>query len=119
MTSRTSSELTSKVVQDQSLNSAWTSFHDVTIKVDPAVFSAKYPDYEEYGDKSSRDWTFSYLGEVFTVYDWKETSLYDDRLPSPHEYWSQPTVTLHIGSRLGAAQETEFKEALLSSLAQG
>ena len=105
-----------KIKQDQSLSIRGTSFHDVTITVDPAVFSAKYPDYDGYGDKSTRDWTFSYGGEVFTVYDWKETSEHSPDLPHPSVFWSQPQVTLHIGSRLGTSQEVEFKSALLSSL---
>lgn len=36
---------------------------------------------------------------IFTVYDWKATSLYDEKLPSPDAFWnSQSKVCLSIGS---------------------
>ena len=47
-------------------------------------------------------------GDVFTVYDWKATSLYDDGLeegeesasPTPEEFWGNwNPETLHIGGR--------------------
>lgn len=36
---------------------------------------------------------------IFTVYDWKATSLYNEELPSPLAFWnSQSKVCLSIGS---------------------
>ena len=37
-------------------------------------------------------------GVVFTMYDWKSTSLYDERAQSPEQFWAQtkPT-TINIG----------------------
>jgi hypothetical protein len=47
-------------------------------------------------------------GRVYTVYDWKETSLFDDGVddgetseaPTPDEFWSNENpITFHIGGR--------------------
>lgn len=64
-------------------------------------------------------------GHVFTVYDWKETSLFDDGLregeessaPTPEEFWGNwnPEV-LHIGGR-DAGDVEAFKQWLTEQLA--
>lgn len=49
---------------------------------------------------------------VFTVYDWKSTSLYDEKLPSPLEFWnSESKVCFSIGSN--CKNGADFKRWLL------
>jgi hypothetical protein len=49
---------------------------------------------------------------VFTVYDWKATSLYDEDLPSPLAFWNcKSEVCLSIGSN--SDDVTDFKRWLL------
>ncbi len=38
-------------------------------------------------------------GEVFTIYDFKETSLYDRSNPSPTAFRNQPSIDWHIGGK--------------------
>lgn len=47
-------------------------------------------------------------GQIFTVYDWKETNLYDDKsAPSPAQYWSfEKDMRIHIG---GKDKSDDFK----------
>jgi hypothetical protein len=54
--------------------------------------------------KVSGEWTFvSTEGEVFNVYDWKETSLYDSDLPSVQKFRkSTEPVMFHVGARRGS-----------------
>lgn len=82
---------------DNNASVGGTSFHGVVIKVDPkklikALGSPIKGDY-----KISGQWVFKYEGAVFCIYDWKETSLYDDSLPTPEDFWCSDSVTLHIG----------------------
>lgn len=52
---------------------------------------------------------------VFTVYDWKSTSLYDEKLPSPLAFWnSQSKVCLSIGSN--CEDVADFKRWLLEKV---
>lgn len=82
-----------------------TSFHMVTVKVNPQnliEILGKPQDCDEY--KISGMWVFTNGDAVFTVYDWKATNLYDEIYPSSQEYWSKSMVELHIGHK------REFKE---------
>jgi len=48
---------------------------------------------ESDGHKSSGDWIFeSNKGDVFTIYDWKSTNLYDPSLPSVDTFRRSPAV---------------------------
>lgn len=60
---------------------------------------------ESDGHKSSGDWIFeSKAGDVFTIYDWKSTSLYDSSLPSVDEFRRSPAiVTFSVGGRGNAS----------------
>lgn len=52
---------------------------------------------------------------VFTVYDWKATFLYDEKLPSPLAFWnSQSKVCLSIGSNCEDA--ADFRQWLLETV---
>jgi hypothetical protein len=91
---------------------AGTSFHRRTLTVNPAILLGLFPDYSPSDSyKVSREWTFTYKGYVFTLYDWKETSLYDNDLPSEYQFWNQDRVTLHIGSATPHLED-EFRTEL-------
>ena len=50
--------------------------------------------------KVSRQWAFGKGELVFTLYDWKSTSLYDPDYWSPEELWqSDWPFDLHVGSQ--------------------
>jgi hypothetical protein len=62
--------------------------------------------------KVSTEWNFVFREEVFTVYDWKETSLYDDdRAPSVAEFRALPSYAWHIGGH-GKEHLPAFLDAL-------
>ena len=59
------------------------------------------------GHKVSGMYAFtSSEGDVFTVYDWKETYLYyglGEGFPAPHEFWYDPTPKdLRVGGHKGS-----------------
>ena len=60
-----------------------------------------------HGHKVSGIYAFtSSEGDVFTVYDWKETYLYNgigEGFPAPHEFWCDPMPKdLQVGGRKGS-----------------
>ena len=56
--------------------------------------------------KVSRQWAFRKGALVFTLYDWKSTSLYDPDLWNSEELWhSEWPFDLHIGSQEPATEE--------------
>lgn len=59
---------------------------------------------ESDGYKCSGQWVFvSGEGDVFTVYDWKETELYDSGLPSVKKFReSKEPSTFNVGGRYGS-----------------
>lgn len=65
-------------------------------------------------------------GEVFTVYDWRATSLYYEgerdpalaNLPSPSEFWSSSSLwEFKVGAHRGSKGKAQFCEWLLSEVA--
>lgn len=70
---------------------------------------------ESDGYKVSCEWVFeSDDGKVFTLYDWKATSLYDEGLPTVEEFRADKQAqTFHIG---GHSDATEFKNWLWNKL---
>jgi len=66
------------------------------------------------GYKTSGQYVFtSESGDVFTLYDWKSTSLYDDEMVSPEEFWDEiGQVDLEIGatSKNGVQEFKSFLE---------
>lgn len=54
--------------------------------------------------KVSGEWVFtSEDGDVVTLYDWKETSLYDSGLPSVEEFRTRNNICFHVGANSGMA----------------
>jgi hypothetical protein len=81
--------------------------------VAPATLRAVFGEPKEAdGYKVSGEYIFEGInGEVFTVYDWKVTTLYDtyedDPAPTPAEFWaSQVAHPFHIG---GCSDPEKFK----------
>lgn len=64
------------------------------------------------GYKVTLEWrlTFDWVGgkNVVTIYDWKETSLYDAELPSPAEFLESTKTTpysWHVGGHSSSAND--------------
>jgi hypothetical protein len=54
------------------------------------------------GYKTSGEFLFKIHDRYITLYDWKATSLYDDSLPSPADFWkNEERVILNVGSQHG------------------
>jgi hypothetical protein len=52
------------------------------------------------GYKVSSEWTFtSERGEVVSLYDYKETALYDASLPSVESFRARPSYSWHVGAK--------------------
>lgn len=68
--------------------------------------------------KVSTEWELTCDGRTFTLYDYKETTLYngsDSGAPTPEEFREMPTYSWHIGGRGGIEPflnllETALKE---------
>lgn len=98
---------------DSKIDVSGTSFHGVTVTVDPVKLIEFIGDSSVSDDyKISKRWSFvsKKTGAVFTLYDWKETSLYDMSGPSPTFLWygGRKQINLHIGHK--AAHTAEAKE---------
>lgn len=51
------------------------------------------------GYKVSGEYLFKIWDRYITLYDWKQTSLYDDRYPNPKDFWkNEERVILNVGS---------------------
>ena len=56
------------------------------------------------GYKTSGEYLFKIYDSYITLYDWKATSLYDDSLISPSDYWAnEERVIFNVGSQNNAA----------------
>ena len=67
------------------------------------------------GFKVSRQWVFRKGNLIFTLYDWKSTSLYDIDMWSPESLWKcEEPFDLHVGSKNPATEKdvAEFIEYL-------
>lgn len=64
-----------------------------------ARFGDPIPEADGY--KVSTEWIFTEekTGEVVTLYDYKETALYDEGLPTVEEFRALPSYDWHVGAR--------------------
>jgi hypothetical protein len=108
---------------DPDANIAWTS-HRATVRVAPKrLVGVLGPPLPNDGYKVSGLYAFvDEAGNVFTVYDYKATTLYygedgDRGPPTPEEFWadSEP-VTLSVGGR-DAGDVNQFLQWLFQQLA--
>lgn len=65
------------------------------------------------GYKVSTEWTLTWKGQTFTIYDYKETSLYDRSGPSVEQFRKLPAYDWHIGGR---TDPEAFRRALLEGI---
>lgn len=101
-------------------NPSGTSFHGVTVRVKPSLLIEALGDTRISDDyKISKEWIFIHkpTGAIFTLYDWKETSLYDNGYPSPSQVWSGSSIELHIGHMKEHIDIAKQLAGMLESLA--
>lgn len=60
-------------------------------------FSCSYAESDGY--KVSTEWVFTSGSKVFTLYDYKETCLYDGDYPTVEEFREKPSHKWHVGGR--------------------
>lgn len=89
-----------------------TSFHGTTFTVSPKELLLAFPNFEPGCGKTTREWVFEFEGNVFALYDWKETSEYESGLPSYQDFWDRDYIELHIGSSQGAVEEQVFRKKI-------
>ena len=69
--------------------------------------------------KVSGEYLFKIEDRYITLYDWKETSLYDPALPSPKDYWAnEERVILNVGSQNNTRSDSAHTIYLLLDLIQ-
>ena len=74
---------------------------------------------ESDGYKVSGEYLFKIHDRYITLYDWKQTSLYDDSLPSPKDFWkNEERVTLNVGSQHSEGSNNGYTVYLLLDLIQ-
>lgn len=91
-----------KLSQDADTNG---SHRQSEIYVSPAKLIEKFGEpIESDGYKVSGEYVFDNdEGEVFTLYDWKATTLYDDYGVTPSDFWQeQSAVQFNIGGKTNA-----------------
>lgn len=70
------------------------------------------------GYKTSGEYLFKIWDRYITLYDWKATSLYNDSLPSPEDYWkNEERVIFNVGSQHGT-NDSGYTVYLLLDLIQ-
>lgn len=107
------------VITDQPIG-AGTSYWGINVRVDPKKLVDMLGETsisDSY--KTSKQWGFMHAasGAILTLYDWKETSLYDDLYPTPGEVWNGNSICLHIGHRRDDRDHAYFLADLLTKLA--
>ena len=71
------------------------------------------------GYKVSGEYLFKIEDRYITLYDWKETSLYDHVLPSPKDYWAnEERVIFNVGSQDNTRSDSAHTIYLLLELIQ-
>jgi hypothetical protein len=69
--------------------------------------------------KVSGEYLFKIEDRYITLYDWKETSLYDPVLPSPKDYWAnEERVILNVGSQNNTRSDSAHTIYLLLDFIQ-
>lgn len=75
------------------------------------------PNGEASGDgKVSTEWVLGHNGQVFSLYDYKETSLYDSELPSVEAFRAQPSYCWHIGGHVVGIEGHRAREGFVECL---
>ena len=101
---------------NQNINIHGTSFHNTTITIEPGVLIETFGASEGDDYKCAHEWSFlGQDGKPYTLYDYKQTSLYDSRLPDPlSPIYLNSKIEFHIGSR----GDKEMEEKLVEFIKQ-
>lgn len=85
----------------------------------PALIVQRFGAPQDRGDQFKISGRYIFVDEdhrVFTLYDWKSTSLFDTACPQPLRFWNSNQIqTLSVGSLEDDA--TDFKRWLIEQLA--
>lgn len=65
--------------------------------------------------KVSTEWVLTHRGRTFTLYDYKETSCYDEECPSVQAFRNRPSYDWHVGAD-GKEGVDEFVKAVEAAL---
>lgn len=69
--------------------------------------------------KTSGEFLFKIYDRYITLYDWKMTSLYDERYPNPKDFWAnEERVILNVGSQHPSTNDGWYTVYLLLDLIQ-
>ncbi len=84
---------------DQDANISMTSYKGSFFATFPQMIK-KFGEGRKGDYKVSMEWSFTNDdGNVFTVYDWKSTTLYAENCPSPEDLWSlDEPYEFHVGA---------------------
>jgi hypothetical protein len=97
-----------------------TSFHDTVVVAtgNELIDTFGQPEGGD-GYKVSTEFVFmnSTTGKVFTLYDWKETNLYDREYGLPVHQFRAMRYDWHVGSSASKAEEEEFARWIADQLA--
>jgi hypothetical protein len=79
-----------------------TSYWGINVNINPRQLIDLLGESKISDDyKISKQWAFVHAetGAIFTLYDWKQTSLYSSSCPRPSEIWNTDNLSLHIGHK--------------------
>jgi hypothetical protein len=76
------------------------------------------PNQSSDGYKVSSEWLVTDGEQTFSIYDYKETCLYSDDLPSVEEFRALPEYEWHIGGTVKPTRLVAFLEANIDRSAQ-
>jgi len=74
------------------------------------------PNQQSDGYKVSSEWFVTDGEQTFSIYDYKETCLYYDGLPSVEEFRALPEYAWHIGGTVKPTRLVEFLRRALRAL---
>lgn len=97
---------------NQNINIHGTSFHNTTITIEPNVLIGIFGSTDGDGYKCANEWIFlGQDGKPYTLYDYKQTSLYDYSLPDPlSPMYLNSKIEFHIGSHGNKKMEEKLVE---------
>jgi hypothetical protein len=106
-----------KVINDGEFSNGTSRQGDIQVKYKDLVLAFGEP-MESDGYKVSGEWVFlnEETGDVFTLYDWKSTSLYNHSLPSVETFRNRDiAMQFNIGGH-GSSNLESFKRFLLRQI---
>lgn len=68
------------------------------------------------GYKVSTEWCVTYSNQTYSIYDYKETSLYDEEMPTVKVFRGRDHYDWHVGARENASSFITAMETALNNL---